>query len=84
MGAPPRNIYVIGEFVFVPSPTNGLWIRTHYSVAFVRCPICKAKKTKPCISNGYAWSGTHWPRRRDGKKFRPSRLDERTIIRIKP
>lgn len=43
------NVYVIDQHAFVPHPgLQGMWIRTHRSAAFARCPQCKAEIGEPC------------------------------------
>ena len=44
--------------------TTILWIRTDAAVAYVPCPMCKAKVRSPCIdADGAPKTGTHYTRR---------------------
>jgi hypothetical protein len=63
--AKQKTVFVAGQWAFVPHPcgTAGLWSRSHRAIAFVSCPICKAKIGELCIGENGRMAETHWHRR---------------------
>jgi hypothetical protein len=60
--------YVFGSEVFV-KVGGSLYRRTHVSVVFVACPVCKAKIGECCTADGEPKGGTHYRRRNEYKKL---------------
>lgn len=74
MGRRPTKIYVIGSECFLPSGIGHFWIRTHWSAAFVDCPVCNAKAGGPCHDargDGRLVAYTHYQRRTAHRRMTP-------------
>jgi len=60
-----RRSFVVGAFCFVPHRVceKGCWARTDRCVAFVPCPVCKAKVGELCPRDARFWND--YPRRNE-------------------
>ena len=71
------KVFVVDDYCFIPHPggERGHWMRTDRCVAFVHCPVCKAKRGHACIGHDGGMAGVHSARKDYYKKTRDECLN---------